>query len=88
MSEYDPQEWADDEADAKWIGTLDPESDRAAELREWHRRGRWSGGASHLVVLGSHRDSTHAAVVAAPALFSASPPPVIHPRLAAYPDEP
>ena len=42
------------------------------------------GGASHLVVLGSHRDSTHAAVVAAPALFSALPPPVIHPRLAAY----
>jgi hypothetical protein len=42
VSVYDPQEWADDEADAKWIGTLDPGSGRAAELREWHRRGRWS----------------------------------------------
>jgi hypothetical protein len=42
VSEYRPEEWADDRADAKWIGSLAPESEHAAELREWHRRGRWS----------------------------------------------
>jgi hypothetical protein len=41
-------------------------------------------GASHLVILGAHRDSAHPAVTAAPGLFSATPPVVIHPRLAAY----
>jgi hypothetical protein len=42
VSEYVPGEWADDRADAKWIGSLDPESEHAAFLRDWHRRGRWS----------------------------------------------
>jgi hypothetical protein len=48
-----------------------------------------ASGASHLVIVGAHRDSTHEAVTTAPALFSTTPP-VIHPRLAAwlaaYPD--
>jgi hypothetical protein len=45
-----------------------------------------SGGVSHTVVLGSHRDSTHAAVVAAPGLFTTTPlaVPQIDPKLAAY----
>jgi len=42
VSEYVPDEWADDRADAKWIGSLDAESEHAAFLRDWHRRGRWS----------------------------------------------
>ena len=40
-------------------------------------------GASHHVELGALRDSTHPAVVTAPALFSASPV-AVNPRLAAY----
>jgi hypothetical protein len=43
-----------------------------------------ASGASHLVVIGSHRDSTHPAVTAAPALFGTVPPTPISPRLAAY----
>ena len=43
-----------------------------------------AGGAAYTVILGSRWDSTHPAVTAAPALFSTTPPAVIHPRLAAY----
>lgn len=44
------------------------------------------GGASHLVVIGSHRDSTHPAVTGNPGAFTTVPvvPPQISPRLAAY----
>ena len=44
------------------------------------------GGAHHTVVKGARRDSTHPAVLAAPALFTTSPlpPPGIHPQLQAY----
>jgi hypothetical protein len=49
-------------------------------------------GASHLVVQGALRDSTHPAVTTAAALFSASPvvPASVHLRqyLAAYPAGP
>jgi hypothetical protein len=41
VAEYVPADWADDEADAKWLGSLDPECEHAAFLREWHRHGRW-----------------------------------------------
>lgn len=40
-------------------------------------------GGHHTVLLGELRDSAHAAVTTAPALFSSSPV-TVHPRLAAY----
>jgi hypothetical protein len=52
------------------------------------------GGASHLVVIGSHRDSTHPAVAGAPGLFTTVPlaSPQISTRLTqylqSYPDGP
>jgi hypothetical protein len=44
------------------------------------------GGASHLVVVGSHRDSAHGAVTGNPGAFGTTPlaVPQISPRLAAY----
>lgn len=51
-----------------------------------------ASGASHLVTTGALRDSTHAAVVAAPGLFTTTPPTAgkevdakMAGRLAAYP---
>ena len=40
-------------------------------------------GASHTVLLGELRDSGHAAVTTAPALFATAPP-AVNPRLAAW----
>ena len=51
-------------------------------------------GASHLVIIGAHRDSTHEAVTSNPGAFGTTPLAVlqISPRLAgylaAYPDGP
>lgn len=42
-----------------------------------------ASGASHLVIIGALRDSTHPAVTGAAALFSVTPVPV-HPRLQQY----
>lgn len=42
-----------------------------------------ASGASHHVEAGALRDSAHAAVVAAPGLFSSSPV-TVHPRQQAY----
>ena len=45
-----------------------------------------ASGASHLVVIGAHRDSTHEAVTSNPSAFGTTPlaVPQISPRLAAY----
>ena len=45
-----------------------------------------ASGASHLVVIGAHRDSTHEAVTSNPGAFGTTPlaVPQISPRLAAY----
>jgi hypothetical protein len=45
-----------------------------------------ASGASHLVIIGAHRDSTHEAVTSNPGAFGTTPlaVPQISPRLAAY----
>jgi hypothetical protein len=45
-----------------------------------------ASGASHLVIIGAHRDSTHEAVTSNAAAFGTTPlaVPQISPRLAAY----
>jgi hypothetical protein len=46
-----------------------------------------ASGASHAVITGAHRDSTHAAVTGTPAAWWATTPlavPAIDPKLAAY----
>jgi hypothetical protein len=45
-----------------------------------------ASGASHLVVIGAHRDSTHEAVTSNPGAFGTTPlaVPQISPRLAAW----
>jgi hypothetical protein len=46
----------------------------------------FASGASHLVVIGAHRDSPHEAVTSNPGAFGTTPlaVPQISPRLAAY----
>jgi hypothetical protein len=63
---------------------------RAADMANRYATSTFSitlaSGASHLVIIGAHRDSTHAAVTGNPGAFTTVPlaVPQISPRLAAY----
>jgi hypothetical protein len=60
-------------------------ADHSRQVRHVHFL-QLASGASHLVVIGAHRDSTHEAVTSNPGAFGTTPlaVPQISPRPAAY----